>query len=100
VLAMRAIISGSVAKVTERSYSSKDGQKIVADVFIGEAPYYDKVSMPLELATDLAPGVEATFVANIKAKSVVSTRNGERYTFLDVWCVERVEAVAPLRAVV
>jgi hypothetical protein len=95
---MRAIISGSIAKITERSYNSEQGTQIVADVFIGDAPYFDKVTMPSDLATGLVLGQEASFVANVKAKSVVSKKNGERYTFLDVWCVEQVTAdVAPLR---
>lgn len=95
---MRAIISGTVSEVTERSYNSQDGTKTVADVYIGSGRFFDKVSMPLDLVP--AVGDEVSYVANIKAKSVVSTKSGERYTFLDVWCVERVAVeVEPLARV-
>ncbi len=94
---MRAIIGGTVSEVTERSYNSEKGRQTVLDVYIGSGRFFDKVSMPLELRPEV--GDEVQYLANIKAKSVVSSRSGERYTFLDIWCVERVQTPAQLAAV-
>lgn len=95
---MRAIVGGTVASVTQRSYNNSDGQRVtVADVYLGTAPYFDKVTMPTSIAP--AVGEDVEYVALVKAKSVVAKRTGERHTFLDVWCVERVSHGAGLRAV-
>lgn len=94
---MRAIIGGTVSEVTERSYTGQSGKVVVADVYIGSGRFFDKVSMPLDLAP--AVGEDVQYLANIKAKSVVSSKTGERYTFLDVWCVQRVEEPVQLAAV-
>lgn len=87
---MRAIIGGTVSEVTERAYVSQGERRVVADVYVGSGRFFDKVSMPVELAP--AVGEDVQYLANIKAKSVVSSKSGERYTFLDIWCVERVNA--------
>lgn len=89
---MRVVISGTVSEVTERRYRSDGVEKVVLDVYVGAGRFFDKVSMPVEMAP--AVGEEVAYVANIKAKSVLSSKSGERYTFLDVWCVERVQSPA------
>jgi hypothetical protein len=94
---MRAIIGGTVSEVTERSYTSNGQKQTVADVYIGSGRFFDKVSMPLDLVPTV--GEDVQYLANIKAKSVVSSKSGERYTFLDIWCVERVADPVRLAAV-
>lgn len=94
---MRALIGGTVSEVKERRYRSEGVEKVVADVYVGQGRFFDKVSMPVELAPEVGDDVQ--YLANIKAKSVVSTRNGERFTFLDVWCIERIDAPTALQAV-
>ena len=93
---MRVVISGTVSEVTERRYRSEGVEKVVLDVYVGAGRFFDKVSMPVERGPTV--GEEVAYYANIKAKSVISTKSGERYTFLDVWCVERVAVPQPVAA--
>ncbi len=83
---MRAVVYGEVAKVTERSYTSQGQRKTVFDAYVGEAPYYDKITGPMELAPKVGDRVE--FVANIRVKSGTSSKTGNAYAFLDVWVIE------------
>lgn len=89
---MRVVIGGSVAKVTERTYKSNGEDRVVVDAYIGDAPYFDKVTMPVSIAPTVGETVQ--YLAQVKAKSVVASRTGERHTFLDVWCVEKLEPAA------
>jgi hypothetical protein len=93
---MRVVVFGTAASVTPRTYTSKGEQFTVADVHIGTAPYFDKVSMPLDLAPNVGDYVE--YLANIKAKTVTGKRDGQSYTFLDVWAVERVQGAKAKQA--
>ena len=94
---MRAIIGGTVSEVKERSYSTENGRQTVLDVYVGSGRFFDKVSMPLDLRPVV--GEDVQYVALIKAKSVVSNKSGERFTFLDVWCTERIAEPVSLSAV-
>lgn len=94
---MRVIIEGQAAAVEVREYQSNGQTKSVADVHVGKAPYFDKVSMPLDLAPQV--GDKVAYLANVRVKSGNSKRTGEPYAFLDVWCVERLDAQKPLTAV-
>jgi len=84
---VRVIVLGTAAAVEKRSYEGKNGTVTVADVFVGTAPYFDKVTMALDLIP--AVGEQVAYLANVKAKSITSKRDGQTFTILDVWCVER-----------